>query len=79
MTRSRTEGKILQGSYKTCHVVWVGVLGDKEANENKMEVAKMRMLRLTCGKTMFDRIPNKVFLVMLGVASITDKLRERRL
>ncbi|XP_071688730.1 uncharacterized protein [Rutidosis leptorrhynchoides] len=50
-----------------------------KAQERKMEVAEMRMLRWTCGKTMLDLIPNSVFRENLKVRSIVDKLREERL
>nr|GEU47927.1 retrovirus-related Pol polyprotein LINE-1 [Tanacetum cinerariifolium] len=46
---------------------------------NKVEVAKLRMLRWTCGKTMLDMIPNGVFRAELDVDSIIDKMREGRL
>ncbi|XP_071698697.1 uncharacterized protein [Rutidosis leptorrhynchoides] len=50
-----------------------------KAQERRMEVAEMRMLRWTCGKTMLDMIPNSVFRENLKVRSIIDKLREERL
>ena len=50
-----------------------------KAQANRMEVAEMRMLRWTCGKTMLDRIPNEVFRTKLEVESISYKLREGRL
>ncbi|XP_071715160.1 uncharacterized protein [Rutidosis leptorrhynchoides] len=50
-----------------------------KAQERRMEVAEMRMLRWTCGKTMLDMIPNSVFRENLEVRSISDKLREGRL
>ena len=46
---------------------------------NRMEVAEMRMLRWTCGKTIFDMIPNGVFRSNLHVVSIVNKMREGRL
>ena len=39
----------------------------------------MRMLRWTCGKTLLDMLPNSYFRTLLGVAPITEKLREGRL
>ncbi|XP_071694413.1 uncharacterized protein [Rutidosis leptorrhynchoides] len=50
-----------------------------KAQERRMEVAEMRMLRWTCGKTMLDMIPNSVFRENLKVRSIIDKLREERI
>ncbi|GJZ08282.1 hypothetical protein Tco_0542565 [Tanacetum coccineum] len=46
---------------------------------NRMEVAEMRMLRWTCGKTIFDMIPNGVFRTNLQVVTIVNKIREGRL
>ncbi|GJU40600.1 putative pre-mRNA-processing factor 6-like [Tanacetum coccineum] len=46
---------------------------------NRMEVAEMRMLRWTCGKTILDMIPNGVFRTNLQVVNIVNKMREGRL
>ncbi|GKB67323.1 retrovirus-related pol polyprotein LINE-1, partial [Tanacetum coccineum] len=46
---------------------------------NRMEVAEMRMLRWTCGKTFFDMIPNGVFRTNLRVVTIVNKMREGHL
>nr|GEU92806.1 polyprotein, putative [Tanacetum cinerariifolium] len=47
----------------------------------RVEVAELRMLRWTCGKTMVDMISNEVFraALALDVDSIIDKMREGRL
>nr|GEU39070.1 retrovirus-related Pol polyprotein LINE-1 [Tanacetum cinerariifolium] len=50
-----------------------------KAQANRVEVAKLRMLRWTCGKTMVDMIPNGVFRAELDVDSIIDRMREGRL
>ncbi|GKB83271.1 ataxia telangiectasia mutated family protein [Tanacetum coccineum] len=50
-----------------------------KAQANRVEVAELRMLRWTCGKTMVDMIPNGVFRAELNVDSIIDKMREGRL
>nr|GEY08475.1 hypothetical protein [Tanacetum cinerariifolium] len=44
-----------------------------------MEVAEMRMLRWTCGKTILDMILNGAFRRNLQVATIVNKMREGRL
>ncbi|GJU90167.1 retrovirus-related pol polyprotein LINE-1 [Tanacetum coccineum] len=46
---------------------------------NRMEVAEMRMLRWTCGKTILDMLPNGVFRTNLQVVNIVNKMREGRL
>ncbi|GJR45109.1 retrovirus-related pol polyprotein LINE-1 [Tanacetum coccineum] len=50
-----------------------------KAQANRVEVAELRMLRWTCGKTMVDMIPNGVFRAELDVDSIIDKMKEGRL
>ncbi|GJY57521.1 retrovirus-related pol polyprotein LINE-1 [Tanacetum coccineum] len=45
----------------------------------KMEVAEIRMLRWTCGKTLLDMIPNGAFRRNIQVATIVNKMREGRL
>ncbi|GKD14150.1 ataxia telangiectasia mutated family protein [Tanacetum coccineum] len=50
-----------------------------KAQENKVEVAELRMLRWTCGKSTVDMIPYGVFRAELEVDSIIDKMREGRL
>ncbi|GJZ13356.1 hypothetical protein Tco_0548586 [Tanacetum coccineum] len=42
------------------------------------EVAELRMLQSTCGKTMFDTIPDGVFRKVLEVETIFSKMREGR-
>nr|GEU62306.1 reverse transcriptase domain-containing protein [Tanacetum cinerariifolium] len=46
-----------------------------KAQENMIEVAELRMLSLTCGKTMLD---NRVFRAELDVNTIIGKIREGR-
>nr|GEX75037.1 hypothetical protein [Tanacetum cinerariifolium] len=50
-----------------------------KAQANRVEEAKLRMLRWTCGKTMLDMIPNEVVRAELEVESIIHKMREGRL
>ncbi|XP_021974416.1 uncharacterized protein LOC110869471 [Helianthus annuus] len=51
----------------------------KKIHARKLEVAEMRMLRWMCGHTRLDKIRNEVFRVRLGVACISDKIKEGRL
>nr|XP_043611483.1 uncharacterized protein LOC122583111 [Erigeron canadensis] len=51
----------------------------KKTQASRVEVAEMRMLRWTCGKTLSDRIPTGAFRVELEVGTIINKLREGRL
>nr|GEU64172.1 ataxia telangiectasia mutated family protein [Tanacetum cinerariifolium] len=47
-----------------------------KALANRMEVAELRMLRWTCGKTMLDMILNGVYRAELEVEAIINKMRE---
>ncbi|XP_063894345.1 uncharacterized protein LOC135117874 [Helicoverpa armigera] len=47
----QTEGQNLQIRNKTCRPVWIRVLGIEKKDENRVHVAKMRMLRWMCGLT----------------------------
>ncbi|GKD10983.1 hypothetical protein Tco_1190668 [Tanacetum coccineum] len=47
-----------------------------KAQANWVEVAKLRMLMWTCGKSMFDMIPNRVYIAGLDVETIIKKMRE---
>ncbi|GKB21261.1 hypothetical protein Tco_0855184 [Tanacetum coccineum] len=50
-----------------------------KALANRMEVAELRMIRWTCGKTILDMIPNGVYRAELEVETIINKMREGRL
>ncbi|GKC84823.1 kinetochore protein NDC80 [Tanacetum coccineum] len=50
-----------------------------KALANRVEVAELRMLRWTCGKTLLDMIPNGVYRAQLEVETIINKMREGRL
>ena len=51
----------------------------KKAQENKLEVAEMRMLRWMCGVTKLDKIGNERIRGTTKVGEITKKVQERRL
>ena len=50
-----------------------------KVQEKKMEVAEMRMLRFSVGKTRMDRVRNDVIRTALKVGELSGKLRETRL
>ncbi|XP_071739812.1 uncharacterized protein [Rutidosis leptorrhynchoides] len=72
-------GRIDEDVSQRIKVGWLKWRSATGAQERRMEVAEMRMLRWTCGKTMLDMIPNSVFRENLEVRSISDKLRKGRL
>ena len=51
----------------------------KRAQEKRMEVAEMRMLRCMCGVTRLDRIKNDYIRGTVKVAEVTKKMQERSL
>ena len=51
----------------------------KKAQERKLEVAEMRMLRWMCGVTKLDKIINERIRGTTKVGEITKKVHERRL
>ncbi|KAE8662040.1 hypothetical protein F3Y22_tig00113721pilonHSYRG00141 [Hibiscus syriacus] len=51
----------------------------KKDHVRRIEVAEMRMLRWTCGRTLWDMITNSTIRMSLRVVSASEKLRERRL
>ena len=51
----------------------------KKAQQNKLEVAEMRMLRWMCGVTKLDKIRNERIRRTTKVGEITKKVQERRL
>ena len=50
-----------------------------KTQEKKMEVAEVKMLRLSIGKTREDRIRNEEVRSRTGVVELGQKLRETRL
>ncbi|GKB52505.1 hypothetical protein Tco_0903258 [Tanacetum coccineum] len=50
-----------------------------KALANRVEVAKLKMLRWTYGKTLRDMIPNEVYRAQLEVETIINKMREGQL
>ena len=51
----------------------------KKAQEKKLDVAEMRMLRWMCGVTKLDKIRNERIRGTTKVGEITKKVQERRL
>ena len=51
----------------------------KKAQENKLEVAEMRMLRWMCGVTKLEKIRNERIRRTTKVGEITKNVQERRL
>ena len=50
-----------------------------QASTNKLHCMEMSMLRWSLGLTRLDRVPNDTIRMVMGVAPIQEKIRERRL
>ena len=66
------------GVSDVCELGWDDVAA-KKAQEKKLEVAEMRMLRWMCGVTKLDKIRNERIRGTTKVGEITKKVQERRL
>ncbi|XP_037777065.1 uncharacterized protein LOC119574049 [Penaeus monodon] len=64
---------------ETSNVVWTGCNIFAKAQERKLEVTEMKMLRWGLGLTRRDLIRNEVVLKKVGVNGLHDQLRESRL
>ena len=53
--------------------------GSKRAQEKKLDVAEMKMLRFACGVTKMDRIRNDRIRRTIKVTEISKKVQEKRL
>ncbi|KAE8668068.1 Armadillo repeat-containing protein LFR [Hibiscus syriacus] len=51
----------------------------KKDHVRRIEAAEMRMLRWTCGRTLWDMTTNSAIRMSLGVMPVSEKLREGRL
>ncbi|KAJ0888605.1 putative reverse transcriptase domain-containing protein [Helianthus annuus] len=76
---TKLKGKFYRVAVRPAMLYGTDCWAIKKTQVRKMEVAEMRMLRWMCGHTRLDRIRNEVFREGLGVASISDKIREGRL
>ena len=50
-----------------------------KTHERKIDIAKMKMLRWSCGRTRCDRIRNEEIRKTIKVTEINKKIQERKL
>ena len=75
----KIKGKVSRTVVRTALMYGAETLALKKAQEKKLEVAEMRMLRWMCGVTKLDKIRNERIRGTTKVGEITKKVQERRL
>ena len=73
------KGKVFRTCVRPCMLYGMETVTMTKSQEKKMEVAEMKMLRFTLGKTMRDRVRNVDIRKSLGVVRFGEKAREWRL
>ena len=76
---ARLKGKVYKSVVRPALLYSSETWPMKRAQERRMEVAEMRMLRWMCGVTRRDRIKNAYIRGTVKVTEITKKMQERRL
>ena len=79
MISARLKGKVYKSVVRPALLYSSETWPMKRAQEKRMEVAEMRMLRWMCGVTRLDRIKNYYIRGTVKVAEVTKKMHERRL
>ena len=76
---ARLKGKVYKSVVRPALLYSSETWPMKRAQEKRMEVSEMRMLRWMCGVTRRDKIKNDYIRGTVKVTEITKKLQERRL
>jgi len=76
---ARVKGKLYKTCVRPAMVYGMETVAVTKKQEKRMEVAEMKMLRFSIGKTRLDRIRNEKVRKELGVAEMRRILREARL
>ena len=79
VVRSENEGDVYITVVRPALIYGAETWVLKKAQEKKLEVAEMRMLRWMCGVTKLDKIRNERIRGTTKVREITNKVQERRL
>ena len=75
----RLKGKVYKTAVRPAMMYGSETWGIKKAQEKKITVAEMSMLRWMCGVTKKDKIRNELIRGTVKVADISLKTQERRL
>ncbi len=75
----RVKGKVYKTVVRPAMLFGAEAWASKKAQEEKLNVAEMKMLRWMCGVTKMDRIRNERIRGTVKVTEISKKVQERRL
>ena len=73
-----SQGKVYKTVVRTAMMYGAEIWAVKKAQENKLDVAEMRMLRWMSGVTKLDRIRNETIRGTYKVGEISKKVQESR-
>ncbi|XP_047480558.1 uncharacterized protein LOC125033219 [Penaeus chinensis] len=76
---AKLKGRIFKTIVRPAMLYGMEAVAVTKGQERKMEVAEMRMLRFSLGKTRLDRVRNSTIREAIGVGELEKKLRECRL
>ncbi|XP_047502966.1 uncharacterized protein LOC125048346 [Penaeus chinensis] len=76
---AKLKGRIFKTMVRPAMLYGMEAVAVTKGQERKMEVAEMRMLRFSLGKTRLDRVRNSTIRETMGVGELEKKLRECRL
>ena len=75
----KAKGKMYKTVVRPAMIYGAETWGSKKAQEKRLDVAEMRMLRWMCGVTKLDKIRNERIRGTVKVEKISKKVQERRL
>ena len=76
---NRLKGKVYRTMVRPAIMYGSETWALKKDQERKLDVAEMRMLRWSLGKTRLDKIPNSTIRSQLGVRALSEKIKGARL
>ncbi|XP_047477370.1 uncharacterized protein LOC125030994 [Penaeus chinensis] len=76
---AKLKGRLFKTMVRPAMLYGMEAVAVTKGQERKMEVAEMRMLRFSLGKTRLDRVRNSTIRETMGVGALEKKLRECRL
>ena len=75
----KAKGKMYKTVVRPAMIYGAETWGSKKAQEKRLDVTEMRMLRWMCGVTKLDKIKNERIRKTVKVTEISKKIQEKRL